>query len=293
LRATQANRGICITTDVYVNTTEGRIRALLDGGAESNFMSRTWAKTHSCKLVGSAVLAEAVDGHLIPTYGKCLLDLVTPDSGGRLGTTLQAYNLVDMPKYDFILGMPWHETVEPDMRWAAKKWYYRDGNRPDDINPKLQYYRTRHGAVQRFTAQHAPSSGKKRKGRKRRKTSAEVEANEPMGDPHLHSISRITAQEVADEARKGNPVFVAHIENKELGTVSGLHAVSLAELPAYVQEYSDVFSEEQAAKLPDYASHDHAIDIEPGKEPPYRSIYRLSPKEQEVLREYLVTNLAK
>ncbi|KAK9240598.1 hypothetical protein V1525DRAFT_175117 [Lipomyces kononenkoae] len=128
-----------------------------------------------------------------------------------------------MPKYDFILGMPWHETVEPDMRWAAKKWYYRDGNRPDDINPKLQYYRTRHGAEQRFTVQPAPSSGGKRKGRKRRKTSAEVEVNEPTGDPHLHSISRITAQEVAEEAQPkyllSNHAFVTHLRARQHSAV--------------------------------------------------------------------------
>jgi hypothetical protein len=73
----------------------------------------------------------------------------------------------------------------------------------------------------------------------------------------------------------------------------GLRAVDVSDLPSYVTPYLDVFSEEEASELPKHTQYDHAIDLEQGKEPPYRSIYRLSPKEQEVLWEYIFINLAK
>ena len=50
-------------------------------------------------------------------------------------------------------------------------------------------------------------------------------------------------------------------------------------LPSYLQEYADVFSEEAAGVLPDHAGHDHAIELVPGSNPPYRPIYNLSEPE--------------
>lgn len=53
--------------------------------------------------------------------------------------------------------------------------------------------------------------------------------------------------------------------------------------------YLSVFEPAQAQKLPEHTSYDHAIDLEPGKEPPYGPIYSLSEKELTVLREELET----
>ena len=63
--------------------------------------------------------------------------------------------------------------------------------------------------------------------------------------------------------------------------------------PDYVQEYADVFSEEAAGVLPAHADHDHAIELAPGSNPPYRPIYNLSEPERAVLRDYIKTALAK
>ena len=45
--------------------------------------------------------------------------------------------------------------------------------------------------------------------------------------------------------------------------------------------------------MPPHREVDHAIDIQPGKEPPYGPIYPLAPAELKVLREYLEASLAK
>ena len=50
-------------------------------------------------------------------------------------------------------------------------------------------------------------------------------------------------------------------------------------LPSYLQEYADVFSEKAAGVLPNHAGHDHAIELAPGSNPPYRPIYNLSEPE--------------
>jgi hypothetical protein len=46
-------------------------------------------------------------------------------------------------------------------------------------------------------------------------------------------------------------------------------------LPAFMKDYKDVFSETGVGELAPNAEHDHAIDIEPNKRPPYKPIYNL------------------
>ena len=62
-------------------------------------------------------------------------------------------------------------------------------------------------------------------------------------------------------------------------------------LPPEYEDFEDVFDSDNADRLPEHASHDHAIDLLPGKQPPHRPIYSLSPNELEVLRKYLQDNL--
>lgn len=63
-------------------------------------------------------------------------------------------------------------------------------------------------------------------------------------------------------------------------------------VPEAYREFTDVFSDENAAELPEHGPHDHAIDLVEGKQPPYGPIYSLSETELTVLRAYLDTHLA-
>jgi transposase InsO family protein len=64
-------------------------------------------------------------------------------------------------------------------------------------------------------------------------------------------------------------------------------------LPTELQGYKDVFSTENSGLLPSHKTTDHAIDLQPGKEPPYGPIYPLSQTELQELREYIEENLQK
>jgi len=59
------------------------------------------------------------------------------------------------------------------------------------------------------------------------------------------------------------------------------------------KNYPDVFSDQNAKKLAPHRDIDLAIELQPGKEPPYGPIYPLSPRELAVLKEWLEENLAK
>ncbi|KAH0358992.1 hypothetical protein KCU65_g10159, partial [Aureobasidium melanogenum] len=57
-------------------------------------------------------------------------------------------------------------------------------------------------------------------------------------------------------------------------------------LPLQYHEYLDVFSRKDAKTLPPHRTYDHAIDLLPGKEPPYGPLYSMSRDEsEELLRE--------
>ena len=58
------------------------------------------------------------------------------------------------------------------------------------------------------------------------------------------------------------------------------------------KKFENVFNGTYADSLPPHRSFDHAIDLKPGKEPPFGPLYSLSQKELEILREYLKKMLA-
>ena len=64
-------------------------------------------------------------------------------------------------------------------------------------------------------------------------------------------------------------------------------------VPAEYSDYSNVFSAENAAELPENTGmNEHAIELEEGKQPPFGPIYSLGPVELETLKTYIKTNLA-
>ncbi|EDN06339.1 hypothetical protein HCAG_02942 [Histoplasma mississippiense (nom. inval.)] len=93
-----------------------------------------------------------------------------------------------------------------------------------------------------------------------------------------------TAKEFATLMDNSNIIFAAF-------PLRAAHAATEPNIPDDYKDYLDVFRED----IPDaeHAPHDHAIDLKPGKEPPYRPIYNLSPQELSVLREYIEKALEK
>ena len=64
-------------------------------------------------------------------------------------------------------------------------------------------------------------------------------------------------------------------------------------VPAEHSDYSDVFSAENAAELPENTGmNEHVIELEESKQPPFGPIYSLGPVELETLKTYIETNLA-
>ena len=64
-------------------------------------------------------------------------------------------------------------------------------------------------------------------------------------------------------------------------------------LPDSLKNHPDVFLTQNAEKLAPHHDINLAIELQPGKEPPYGPIYPLSPQELATLKEWLEENLKK
>ena len=64
-------------------------------------------------------------------------------------------------------------------------------------------------------------------------------------------------------------------------------------LPNEYLDFADIFLKKSANVLPDQTgANKHTIELEKGKQPPYRPIYSLEPVEFKTLKTYIKTNLA-
>ena len=68
---------------------------------------------------------------------------------------------------------------------------------------------------------------------------------------------------------------------------------ALIESPAKYSDYNNVFSADNVAELPETIGIiKHIIKLEENKQPPFGSIYSLGPVKLEMLKTYIITNLA-
>ncbi|SLM34844.1 gag polymerase env [Lasallia pustulata] len=58
-------------------------------------------------------------------------------------------------------------------------------------------------------------------------------------------------------------------------------------LPPEYHDFADIFQAAEKQSLPERGPHNHAIDLEPGQQPPFGKLYSMSPAELDVLKVYL------
>ena len=86
----------------------------------------------------------------------------------------------------------------------------------------------------------------------------------------------------AAQVHGNEPIQIAALNQKEAST----------KVPAKYLDFSDVFSAKEALMLPEQTKlNEHAIELEEGKQPPYRPLYSLGSVELETLKSYIKTHL--
>lgn len=117
----------CMLIDVELRFKHGirRLNALLDTGAQGNFLSQRIVAEEGLKADPMTVGAIAADGHAITVYGRHDVDTVATDSNGVSRSSTIPFIATDIRRYDAILGFPWIYKTDPDCRFSLREWYHR------------------------------------------------------------------------------------------------------------------------------------------------------------------------
>ena len=122
--------------------------------------------------------------------------------------------------------------------------------------------------------------------------------------PTTRRVEIIDKREFAAAALNADDeTFVVHVAALAEPTTMPIHPSRQAQvaaltseetgIPAEYSDFSNVFSSDSAAKLPEHTGiNNHPINLLDDKQPPYGPIYSLGPVEVETLKTYIKANLA-
>jgi len=302
--------------------------ALLDSGAQGNFISRAFAQRYLFDhLQKNAPLSLQMGD------GK-------PSRGGQISqyTSLQmevnghqeslALDITSTP-HDIILGAPWLTKNNPSIDWkertisfpptsdrakdplishtdlltnspaaVPKDTLLRHSPAPaDDDSDRAQLLIHQTSQHQQEKGSPAPIRTPKR--RPRSKEPKETpEAPKTKSTIKAPPVSMINGAAMAVLFRQPGIHFgLLSLQDAqqmvEQAEATPVKEPDINDIPEEYREFTKVFSKEEADKLPPHREYDHRIPIEEGKTPPFGPIYQLSPVELEVLKNYIDDHLRK
>jgi hypothetical protein len=226
-------------------TVDGKLKStLIDSGAEDNFLSAKFATANGITIKHKKADVRMADGEAqMQVYGEAKVHV---NIGQYFGTVTCI--VVDLPDgFDMILGEPWLVTHKAELRYATKTAVVRKGNKKITIR-----------------------------------------ASAPDGKPQVPKpvTSRMLSfTQVKRAARKGERLFVAFVSKAD-GDETNINTEPLdpsSLTKHFLDKYKDVFPAELPRRLPPKRKVAHTIPTQEGAIPPCRAMYRLSPKEREVM----------
>jgi hypothetical protein len=101
------------------------LTALIDSGAEDNFISRLVVKECNLRLTGDGPKTFKT----LPDYESVVFGTTKPkveitDTMGQTKLEEVQLRVIDMPGVDLILGWPWLEGTDPQISFKTKQWRY-------------------------------------------------------------------------------------------------------------------------------------------------------------------------
>ncbi len=216
-------------------------------------MTLAYAKKLGLTTRKTSIGAQKIDGSPLKTYGMVSASFSIPDSLGRVRLFEERFLLADT-SMEVVLRIPFLSYSNADVKFAELR--------------KLTW--------RSYTVTNVL--------------------------PTTSQVKLIDKREFAKAALDENSeTFVVHVATLEAMTI---HLSQAAQIPtlqwdkastkilAKYSDYTDVFSLELAMELAQNTGmNEYTIELIDGKQPPYRSIYALSPVELETLKAYIETHL--
>jgi len=226
-------------------------RALLDSGAQGNFISHTFVEENRIpwQLKDEPYRLHTVDGTPV-SHGNGRVTMETRPGMMQIDEHRETIrmDITDTARHDIILGIPWLREHNPQVDWKSNK-------------VRIQ-----------------PESGPKgtpRQDKPERKL----------------EINMISSRGIQRAHRKKQAVGQFWYRPTDLDDRQLAEAARAPDVPRAYQEFKEIFKEKVQNALPRHQPSDHQIPLEPGGQPKFGPLYSLSQEELETLREYLDKNL--
>ena len=166
-----------------------------------------------------------------------------------------SFNIICSREHPIVVGLPWFELHNPRIDQRRREI------RCSPAENIIVKDRTHDSTLKEYNSTNAPSL---------------------KHDVCPHQISTITLQKLCKVGGK-EELFLFIIS---MTPPSATQGNSNIQIPKNDEEYADVFDKVKASVLPKHRLYDCPIDLQPGQEPPWGSIYNLSPTELEVEAHY-------
>ena len=244
---------------------------MLNSGSEVNAMSPAYAKKLGLKTRKTNVRAQKIDGSALETFGMVIADFQVENKGGRPRFFQETFLVADT-KFEVILGMPFLKISNADVAFGegTLTWKSYTTNKALPTTKRVRLVIPKEFVIAALDADS--------------KTFVVHVAIKERKEMPVHSEkqAQIEAEDHIDAQGQSGAQVGALIFNK-----------APTEVPAKYSDYSNVFSAENAAEVPENTGmNGHAIKLEEGKQPLFGPIYSLGPIKLETLKTYIKTNLA-
>jgi len=239
------------------------IKAHLDSGAGVNQMTWRVAQRHGITKLGPVTISlKGITGHKVESLGEAIVNLAVEDSRGQTKVMASPFSIVRSAEEDILLGFPWHAQMEPVCHYKSRVWRYPLSTAKLEVVTPDDFYLDVRDKARVFVVNYKHS------------TSALDVREMGLGRSALVGAVETTDMEEEDEEVEGTPAPAQR-------------------LPDYLQDFAEVFDNENASLLPSNGKMDHAIETVDNKDPPYGPLYNLSTTELAVLRDYIDESLQK
>lgn len=253
-----------------IKTTKGRLptTALVDSGANGiAFIDQSFAHTNRLTLepLRKARRLEVVDGRQ-SVAGK-ITHLTRLPLEIRSHKEILPCFVTKLGQQPIVLGIPWLQRHDATISW-----------KDNTISFASDYCRQYCNVRQQEMIQGMSST------KNRTKT---LDLCMIGAAPFVH---------LTDRARR-NPkdyrIFAVSMKDIEKALAKKITMDPREKLPEDYHEFLDVFSKQEADKLPPHRPYDHKIQLKEGSEPSFGPLYDMSREELQVLRKELEENLGK
>ncbi len=326
------SRRLFLSSDLVHSSKSIKVQSFVDCGADASFIAQVMVEKLGCSTIPleqniQLIMADSSTTSTLITHKTAPMQLKIGNH-----VELVSFYIAQLP-YDLILGYDWLERHNPDIDWVKREVlfnfeYCRESCLPDGGSTFKDFEKKSDPKPQDeiqlkscLKSSSVPESSPKKKVQFEHFLFERSSTNPPLAHsctlfggvvPQIQSIcSVLTVKETValiqskdeheiisgfisvDDLDNVNFMSIDQISSDVYPFVFPLDSNNEVKLPEEISDYADVFSKENADKLPEHRPWDCKIDLIPGEYPPVGRCYSLTREEDEALKEWLQENINK